>query len=482
VLRIGLRMEEVLRYAVRPRAILRHGGVLLLVAGGLTLVPAAVATILGEAALAPAFLFAALLLGGVGALAARVRAPRDLRTNEALAVVALVFLLVPLASAWPLSQGGVSFLDAFFEAVSGVTTTGLSTLGSVRDRPDTLLFARAWMQWYGGLGFAALVLAFTARAGFAGRRLDLPATEGDDLVGSTHAHARRIVLVYGALTVAGIVLLLILGLGRFDAIAHTLAAVSTGGFSPHDASLAALASWPARAGVILLSLSGAITLSLYMRAFRQGIRALGADVELRALLFLCVVASLLAGALGGLGWGDAFLLGFSAQTTTGFTGTDVHGLAPAVKAVLLLAMAAGGCVGSTAGGIKVLRLLVGLEVVRWRVRGAAMPGHAVHEPRLGGERLEPPEIQRALAVLLLFPLVLVLSWIPFLAAGHDPLDSLFEVVSATGTVGLSTGISAPGLDPALKGVLCLDMWLGRLEIIAVLVLLAPRTWFGRRAE
>jgi len=111
-----------------------------------------------------------------------------------------------------------------------------------------------------------------------------------------------------------------------------------------------------------------------------------------------------------------------------------------------------------------------------------MPGHAVHEPRLGGERLEPPEIQRALAVLLLFPLVLVLSWIPFLAAGHDPLDSLFEVVSATGTVGLSTGISAPGLDPALKGVLCLDMWLGRLEIIAVLVLLAPRTWFGRRAE
>jgi trk system potassium uptake protein TrkH len=475
-------MGEVLRYAVRPRAIARHGGMLLLAAGGLTLVPAAFALFAGESALAPAFVGAALLLGVPGVLAARVEAPKDLRRNEALALVALVFLLVPLVTAWPLSQRGAPFLDAFFEAMSGITTTGLSTLARVEVRSRTVLFARSWMQWYGGFGIAALVLAFVARTGFAGRRLDVSPGEGDDLVSTTHAHARRILLVYGLLTAGGVALLLVLGADLFDAIVHTLSAVSTGGFSSRDASLGAISGWPERTGVLLLSLLGAISLSVHARVFRNGLKALLSDLEVRGLLLLCAVATLLLALVGGLPWGHAAVLGISAQTTTGFTSTDIRALAPVAKVVLILAMVGGGCVGSTAGGIKVLRLLIGLELARWMVRAAGMPGHAVHEPRLGGERLDQVEIQRACVVLLLFPCVIALSWIPFLALGHDPLDSLFEVASATGTVGLSAGIARPHLAPALKGVLCLDMWLGRLEIVAILVLFSPRTWLGRRAE
>jgi Trk-type K+ transport system membrane component len=139
-----------------------------------------------------------------------------------------------------------------------------------------------------------------------------------------------------------------------------------------------------------------------------------------------------------------------------------------------------GDIGSTAGGVKILRLLVLLRLLQFIIRTTGAPSHAVNEPRLGGRRLSQPELVAVLSLLFMFVLVILLSWAPFLALGYDPLNSLFEVVSATATTGLSAGISGPGLDSALKGVLCLDMLAGRLEILALLVLLYPGTWFGKR--
>jgi trk system potassium uptake protein TrkH len=111
-----------------------------------------------------------------------------------------------------------------------------------------------------------------------------------------------------------------------------------------------------------------------------------------------------------------------------------------------------------------------------------MPKNAVAEAQLSGRRLETDEIQNALCLVLVFIIFIALSWLAFVAMGHDPLDSLFEVVSAIGTVGLSAGITGPALHPVLKAVLCADMLLGRLEIIAWLILLSPRTWIGKRLE
>ena len=111
-----------------------------------------------------------------------------------------------------------------------------------------------------------------------------------------------------------------------------------------------------------------------------------------------------------------------------------------------------------------------------------MPKRAVARARIGPEQLEDSEIIDALTLMLIFAAAVWASWIPFLVLGHDPLDALFEVVSAMGTVGLSTGVSSPSLHPFLKGVLCVDMLLGRLEILVWLVMLSPRTWFGRRME
>jgi trk system potassium uptake protein TrkH len=173
-------------------------------------------------------------------------------------------------------------------------------------------------------------------------------------------------------------------------------------------------------------------------------------------------------------------MAFSAQTTTGFSTVPPGEPDAGSKLVLIAAMFIGGDAGSTAGGIKIIRFLIVLRLIQLCVLRPPLPAHAVAEPRIGERRLEDGEVQVAMAIVSLYIALIVASWLAFLAFGHDPLNALFEVVSAAGTVGLSTSISGPELHPLLKGVLCVAMLFGRLEVVAFLVLLDPRNWFGRR--
>jgi trk system potassium uptake protein TrkH len=306
---------------------------------------------------------------------------------------------------------------------------------------------------------------------------------------SVRARARHAIAVYGVLTVLGVAAIVVAGATPFEGLVHALAAVSTGGFSTHDGSLAALGSWPVQAVAVALGLCGAVSLPLYQRARRDGPRALVEDVELRALVVGCLVLSVLLGVAmvveSKVNVVDALrsapLLATSAHTTTGFTPLPVADLGPTAKLLMIGSMLVGGSFGSTAGGVKLLRVLIAFRLLQWAVSRARLAPHAISEPRLAGERLSSGEIQRALVVVLLFLLVIGASWVPFVASGYDPLNSLFEVVSAAGTVGLTTGISRPELEAPLKLILCADMLLGRVEIVALLVVLAPRTWWGRRA-
>ena len=174
-------------------------------------------------------------------------------------------------------------------------------------------------------------------------------------------------------------------------------------------------------------------------------------------------------------------MALSAQTTTGFQTVAPAELAPASKLALIVAMTVGGDIGSTAGGFKIFRMLVILRLLQLLFVRTCMPRHAVADARFGGHSLGPDEIAMAASIAALYAVTIQLSWFCFLIAGLDPLNSLFDVVSAVGTVGLSTGVAGPGLAAPLKIVLCLDMLMGRLEILAVLVLAYPRTWFGPRA-
>ncbi len=478
-----------LRYAVRLPVVLKYLGQMCLVLGALTVVPLVTSVVFGEtrASLRYGVVVVGLLV--FGGSVARLRAPPNVQANEGMVLVALMFLFTPLVMSYPMMGFGLSFPDAFFEAVSGVTTTGLSTQASLAGASSTFLVSRAWMQWYGGLGIVVLALALVMRPGLLAKGLAVNEVEAADLVGGTKAHMRRILKVYAALTAIGIVGSLLLGLRLFDAVLYAFAAVSTTGFAPHAGDLAAF-GWPAQAWIALICLAGAVPLTLYHRMFFPERRVAVDVLQLVSVVVAVIAVMILVGAgmrlLAGLSWAQVFrqapLLAVSAQTTAGFSSLPVSQLDPASKLVLIFSMIVGGGAGSTAGGVKVLRLLIAASALRLIVVRTGLSRHAVIEPWLAGRRLQGEEIQEALMLIVLFAVLVMASWVPFVVSGQRPLDALFEVVSATATAGLSTGITSAALPAHLKGVLCADMLLGRLEIIAWLVLLFPRTWLGRRME
>ena len=468
----------------------RYGGQLFLVIAALSLAPLLVAFYFQQIGLVLRYMIVIFLFGGAGLLLARTQASANPQTNEVMSLVALLFLLTPLVMSYPLMASGLSFMDALFEAISGATTTGLSAVATMKHKPYAFLFARAWMQWYGGLGIVIFTLALLVHPGSTARALSVTEARDKDLVGGTKFYARKIFLSYSVLTIAGIMLLLVTGTGFFNAVVYTLAAVSTGGYAPYDNSLAALGGWTPQFLVTLISLAGAAPLAFYYKLWTGSGRLKVNIIQITGVVTCGILVAL---ALGlslkltmGLPWSESFLhaplLAFSAQTTAGFASLDVGGLDAFSKSVLILSMAIGGGVGSTAGGFKIFRLFLLFRLAQATIIRSCIPQHAVYYPYLAGNKLTDDEIKNALLIILLFVATVVFSWLPFVAMGYDPLDSLFEVVSATGTVGLSAGITSPHLPALLKGVLCFDMLMGRLEFVAWIVLLYPGTWFARRIK
>lgn len=478
-----------LAYAVRNQTVMKYLGELLLGVAVMAAVPAVAALVLGAFGFAGrcATVFVATL--AVALVLRRRPAAPDLQVNEALVVTTLTFLLGAGVMVWPLMSDGLGAWDAAFEAVSALTTTGLSTIGDIEAHSPAFLFTRAWMQWYGGLVIVVLAVTLVIQPGPAARRLIEIEADQSDFVGSTRARVRLALGVYLSLLTAGTALLWLFGLDFFDAIVHALASVSTGGFSSRNDSIAALGGPAVQITIIGLALCGAVSLSLYPRRLLHGWGRLARDPDVHALVATgCIVTAALAATLmiadgrsAGESLRQAPLLAFSAQTTSGFEAARVADLAPVSKVILMVSMFIGGDFGSTAGGIKIVRLLLVLRLMQLVFRQTCLPRHAVLFAGERAQALRPRELTATLAVVILFALVIVMSWLPFLLLGHDPLDSLFEVVSAVGTVGLSSGVTGGGLPDSLKLLLCFDMFMGRLEIVALLVLFYPRTWFGRRA-
>lgn len=480
-----------LSYAVRLRVVLKYLGYSTVAMASLNLVPIAVAILVSDWHFAARLSAVSLLLGSISLATRTIAGPKQLQLNEAMSVIALTFVVGALAMAWPLMSGGLSYQDAVFEAVSGITTTGLTTLTAVGDHSPAFLFARAYLQWVGGLGFVVFSVAlFIIEPGYQARRLALSGTESAQPLGSVHAHARRILVAYVVITAIAASALFAVGQGPFLALLHALTAVSTGGFSPFEDSLAGVAVPASRWLVLGFCVAGAISLPLYLRFFNNDRRSLLEDVELRAFAGLAAISVLAVTTLlvveGGRPLGNALqdgpVLALSALTTAGFLTVSPAQVGAGGTLLLIVLMAVGGCVGSTAGGIKVLRLVVIVRVTMLTLARTRLPTHAVVTPSLGSDTLAPEEVQRALMLALAFVATAILSWFAFLVAGHEPLASLFDVVSALGTVGLSTGVAAADLEAGLKWLLCLDMLVGRMEFIAVAVLLWPRTWIGRRNQ
>lgn len=479
---------EFLSYAVRPKVVAKYLGLLSIMLSILTTVPLFVSLGFSEFTISQRYFIQIVVLLVLGLSSLRIETNDDLQTNEALTISALAFLLTPLIATFPLMGSGLSFVDSWFEAVSAITTTGLSTVVDIDQMPQTFLFARAWMQWYGGLGIVVLSVALLMGHNIAIKRLI--GSGGESMVTSNRQYARRVLFIYLALTVVGTLILWWTLQDLFIATTHTLSAISTGGFSPLTNGVADIPDWVGRFSIVMFSFLGALPLVLYYRMFRGSWYEVIKDPEFRILLLLIfsisVVLSISIQNDLGIPWGEAVghgaFLSMSAQTTAGFSALDLAQLGSGSLGLLMLSMFIGGGVGSTAGGIKILRLIILVRLVQLLLRRSALPSHAVAEPRIGDKVIDENEITRALLLIILFIGVIALSWLVFLYYGYSPLHALFEVVSASATVGLSSGVTSTELPILLKLVLAIDMLLGRLEIIALLIILYPPTWIGKRKE
>ncbi|MEZ5510359.1 MAG: TrkH family potassium uptake protein [Gammaproteobacteria bacterium] len=472
-------------YAVRWSVLASMGGRLALVLAVLCVPSLLVALWFREFRYVLPFIVVLLPLLLFSQFTRRLPEPHQVSRSEGFVLTCAAFVLTPIVLTFAMLPSGLAWADLLFEMVSAVTTTGLSTVAHVEQMDRTFLFTRAWMQWYGGLGIVVLSVTFLLQRSLAVSQL-LEAPEGQGITVALGVYARKIFRIYLLLT------LLAVGIGWFcfgdffTGMVHGFSAISTGGFSSRDDSLMGLAQWQ-QLLMMLPAMLGALSLALYLRLWQRAWRAVLDNQELRYFLGLSLLVWLgLQISAGSSGNGaeqsvlGTLVLGLSALTTTGFANVSIATLPPATLVILLVAMFVGGCLGSTAGGFKVFRLLVLWQLVLATLRRASAAPHAVIEARIQGKVLTQEQIQLAMLTGSLLLGLIVLSWLIFLFYGYPPLPALFEVVSAVGTVGLSAGVTQADLPLALKTVLCIDMIAGRVEVVALLCCLYPGVWLGHR--
>ncbi len=419
--------------------------------------------------------------------------------RQSMLVCSLGWILISAISAIPLAIGlpNCSYLDALFETVSGFTTTGITMLSGLDDMPADILFWRALTQWLGGLG----ILSFFMLVFFAGGTPHHLIGAEAHKISSPRANPsmfstlKILWMVYMALTAACTLVLVVLGMSLYDAVYHSFTGLSTGGFSPHDASIGfyrnGYSNWRLiEYTVAFFMMLGGMNFLIHYRVITGGVRALWDSFEVRLwwLILASATAAVMLSHIHAKGPGDyeetfrnSLFQTISIATTTGFETKYIGSVyfGALAQQVFLILMVIGGCVGSTGGGIKVLRVGVLYEAIKRQVRMSLVGKSATNMVVIDKQPVDSEEIRRVAALFF--------CWIAMLAVGglitaafaeHDALGSLSGSFSALGNIGpcLIETTRMAELHWVVKLVYIFQMLAGRLEMLPVLILLSPRSW------
>lgn len=467
----------------RYRALVGYVGQLLVVIGGLHLVPLLLIPFFPEdAPHIGAFLLAGLPLMVVGLLAWRLYAPKEslsLTVQEGSVIIVLTWGIAVVAAAIPFMRiEGLTFSQAVFEATSGWTTTGL-TVVDVENAPAILLFFRSFIQLAGGAGFA--IIALSAVAGSFGTGLVAAEGRTDQLAPHVRYSASIVLRIYLGYIAFGILALRVAGMSWFDAINHAFTAVATGGFSTRAASIGYWDNPAIEAVIIILMILGSINFFIAYTFMRGKFREVALSGELRLMIALIVGGTLLLLGVVTIGIYPnvekslrvAMFEVVSALSGAGFSTTTYVNWMDFGLLVLILLMLVGGGTGSTAGGIKQLRIYILYKSIRWEIQRAFKPRHMVNEPMIWqGEKhalLNDSQVRQSALFIGMYLTVFLIGSGITAAYGYSLKDSMFEFASALGTVGLSVGVTRPDMPEALFWLNSAGMMLGRLEIFAVII-------------
>ena len=418
----------------------------------------------------------------------------DLGPREAFAVVTLSWILCSGIGGLPFYFHGTvpTYTDAFFEAMSGFTTTGASVLTNIEANPRGILFWRSLTHWLGGMGIIVLSLAILPFLGVGGMQLfkaEVPGPVPEKLSPRIQRTALLLWGVYVILSVAETILLMTAGMTLFDALTHTFGTMATGGFSPKNASVGFYRS-PCVDWIItvFMFLAGA-NFTLHYFALRGKLSVFWKDEEFRfytwvTLLGTATVMLVLLAVGSYASIGDA--LRFSAfqvvsiLTTTGFVTADFERWPTYAQLLLLVFMFVGGCAGSTGGGIKNIRVLLLAKQMKTEIQRLLHP-RAVLLPRVGGKIVESEAINSVAVFFIVYMALFVGASLVMAGMGLDIVSAISSVAATLGNIGPGLGIVGPmdnyaAIPQAGKWVLSFCMLLGRLELFTVLMLFVPGTW------
>ncbi len=468
-------------------------GRILLVEAGLLTLPLAVALLYREPAMPWLITMAALVVCGA-LLSFRKPERTALYAKDGFAAVALVWLLMSAFGALPFVLSGdiLHYVDAFFETVSGFTTTGASILPAVEPLSRGSLFWRSFTHWVGGMGVLVFVMAILPMSdGHTMHilRAEMPGPTAGKLVSRMSDTAKILYGIYFVMTAVMILLLVLGGMDLFDACIHAFGTAGTGGFSSRNASVGAYNSAyidiVTGIGMLAFGVNFNLYFFLLVRRFREVLRS----EELWVYLGI-VAASTAAIAANILSLYDSvgtalrhtFFQVSSVITTTGYATVDFGQWPVFSKTVLVLLMFVGGCAGSTAGGLKVTRIVTLAKAAVMDMRKMLHP-NAVINVRMEGRALPEKQVRGVQAYLSIYILILCGSWLLLSLAGFDELTTFTAVVTCINNVGPGLNMVGPTgnfgfFAPWAKLLLSFDMLAGRLELFPMLLLFTPSIWRG----
>jgi trk system potassium uptake protein len=480
---------------MRWRYILHTIGVLILFFGGTMLFPLAFELFTMDSCLMPLTkaMIATLVCGALLVAVFRHEKTETISQREGMAIVAVGWTAIGLFGALPFyfSDSAFLFVDAFFESVSGFTTTGSSILTNIEGLSQGLLLWRSFIQWLGGMGIIVLSIAILPFLGVGGMQLykaEVPSPVPDKLKPRIRDTAVILWKVYALFTVAEVVLLLAGGMSLFDALNHAFTTMPTGGFSTKNASVAHFDSVYIDVVIILFMLLAGINFSLHYQLLKGQPMAFWKDSECRFFLAMCLVLTFVVGVniyrsvyadpLQALRYA-AFQV-VSIVTTTGYATADYE-LWPAMSQIILfLCMFVGASAGSTGGGMKCLRIMLCFKYSYKELFSMIHP-RAVTLIKIGGKTVPEDVVRSVLGFLALYVALFAISTVVLAGTGVDFVTSLGAVAATIGNIGPGFGLVGPVENfahiPHLgKWLLSWCMLLGRLEIYTLIILIVPEFW------
>lgn len=468
---------------------------MLLICEAIAMIPSLMVSILYKDGTTAAFCYTIFILVTVGILCVIALKPHKgtIYARDGFAIVAFGWIMISLFGALPFYLSGSipSFIDCIFETVSGFTTTGSSILKEVESLPKGILFWRSFTHWIGGMGVLVLTMALfpiTGTGAFQVMVAESPGPIPGKLVPKVANTAKILYTIYVAFTIAEIILLVIAGLPLFDACIHTFGSVGTGGFSSRNTSVGSYNNVLVEVIITIFTFMCGANFSLYYQAIKGDFKALFKDEEFR--LYLGVVLGAILLITVDL-YGNVFkTIGESIRyssfqvvtimTTTGFSSTDFNKWPMFSRLILFFLMFVGGCAGSTAGGIKNIRILLLIKSMKTELLTIIHP-RGIYPVRIGEKPVEEKYLAEIKSFFFMYIFIFVAAVLVVSLDGFDVVTTLSSVAATLGNIGPGLAMVGPmgnysEMSVLSKLVLSSAMLIGRLEIYPILLLSIPAFW------